>query len=148
MRRLLVLQNEKGYTLLESLLHLVMFTAFVHLFILFFFWKMPIESHYSSMSNTAWEMFVVDMQAALIEVTEFTIYADNRGVQFKNKRGLIDIEQNNNVIRKKVDGLGHVPFLTDIYSAKFKSEYGNLVVDVTMRDGTRKERDFVVGVIP
>lgn len=141
------MENQCGYTLIESLFQLLVFVAFMHLFVLFFFWKAPIENQYSLMSNTGWELFAADIQAALIDLDDFEVYANQRGIKFKNDRGVIDIEQRNGVIRKKVDGLGHIPFLTHVQSANFTVEGVTLVVDVTMLDGTRKERDFAIGFI-
>lgn len=148
MYRYLIVHNQRGYTLIESLFQLAIFAVFVQLLVLFFLWKSPIEKQYSSMTNTAWELFVVDMQAALIDVHKFDIHANSRGLQLVNNRGVIDIEQNHNVIRKKVDGLGHVPFLTDVQSTIFTFDGTTLLIDVTMLDGTRKERDFAVGFYP
>lgn len=141
----ILLMNNKGYTLIESLFQLVIFVIFVQLFLLFFYWKTPIERQYSDKSSIAWEMFVVDLQDELANVQTLTIQDGTTGIQFKTSRGQIRIEQRNTVIRKSVDGQGHIPFLTNVSVVKFTLEGTTLFADATMLDGTRKERDFEIG---
>ena len=59
------MSNDRGYTLIESLFQLVLFALFVQLFLLFFYWKAPIERQYTNMSSGAWELFAVDLQDVL-----------------------------------------------------------------------------------
>ena len=148
MHRFLKIDDNRGFTLIESIFQLVIFVAFVHLFILFFFWKEPIERQYADMSDTAWEMFAVDLQDSIADVEEFNVHEDNRGIQFLTDRGRIDIEYRSGVIRKTIDGLGHIPFLTGVNALRFTFDGMLLSVDVTMLDGTRRERDFAVGLNP
>lgn len=146
MRKLLKLKNERGYTLIESLFQLIVFTIFVQLIVLFFLWKAPIENQYSAKNTTAWELFALDLQAVLLDVWEFELHRDQTGFKMKTERGTINIEYHNKVIRKRVDLEGHVPFITHIQSAQFYRQGEKLIVEVLLEDGTRKERDFVVGL--
>ena len=146
MSRLLKTSNEYGYTLIESLFHLIIFAAFAQLFVLFFYWKVPIERHYSDTTSSAWEMFAVDLQDELANVQKLEVHSNAKGIQFVTERGRINIEQNNTVIRKSIDGLGHIPFLTAVSTTEFKLNDTTLFVTATMLDGTRKERDFEVGI--
>lgn len=144
----LLMSNDRGYTLIESLFQLVLFAMFVQLFVLFFYWKAPIERQYSDMSSVAWEMFAVDLQDELVNIQSLHVHGNARGIEFNTSRGRINIEQNNTVIRKSIDGLGHIPFLTAVSSVKFSLSGTKLLVDATLLDGTRKERDFEVGFYP
>lgn len=148
MSRILRKSNENGYTLIESLFQLIIFATFVQLFLLFFYWKAPIERHYSDTTSSAWEMFAVDLQDELTNVQKIEGRRNATGIQFVTERGRINIEQNNTVIRKTIDGLGHIPLLTAVSSAEFKLNDTTLFVAATMLDGTRKERDFEVGIYP
>lgn len=148
MHRFLSINNDRGFTLIESIFQLVIFVAFIHLVMLFIFWKEPIERQYGEMSDTAWEMFAVDLQDSIANVEEFNVHEDGRGIQFITGRGRIDIEYRKGVIRKKIDGLGHIPFLTGVYTSQFSFDGMRLSVDVTMLDGTRRERTFAVGLNP
>ena len=147
MSPLLRAKEEKGYTFIESLFQLIVFVAFSHLFILFFLWKAPIEQQYTNMSDGAWELFAVDFQASIVDVNEFNVHLGGRGIRFVTDRGRIDIEQRNTVIRKAIDGQGHIPFLTNVHSVYFTLNDPVVSVTVTMLDGTRKERDFAIGFI-
>lgn len=145
MSRLLRVKEEKGYTFIESLFQLIIFITFAQLFILFFLWKAPIEQHYTNMSDGAWELFALDFQASIVDVNEFHVHQGGRGIQFVTDRGRIDIEQRNTMIRKAIDGQGHIPFLTNVHSVYFTLNDFVVSVTVTMLDGTRKERDFAIG---
>ncbi|MBO1915310.1 hypothetical protein J4G37_62090, partial [Microvirga sp. 3-52] len=66
-----MIKAEEGYTFIESLFQLIVFVTFAHLFVLFLLWKAPIEQHYTNMSDGAWELFALDLQASIIDVKEF-----------------------------------------------------------------------------
>jgi len=121
MSRFLECLNERGYTLFESIFQLIIFAMFAQLVVLFFLWKVPIERNYSQMSNSEWELFAVDLQKELIGVYEFEVYLDGRGIRLLNDRGRIDVDFGNAVIRKKINGVGHIPFLTAVQNASFKN---------------------------
>ena len=146
MRQLLERYDERGYTLIESLFQLIILAILVQFFLLFFLWKGPIERQYFNMSATDWELFAVDFQQLLSDIDQIDVHNDNRGIQLKNSRGTIDVEQGNAVIRKRIFGNGHVPLLTNIHSAFFSLDGLYLFVQVKMLDGTQKERKFVVGL--
>jgi len=116
--------------------------------VLFFLWKSPIEQNYTHLSHTEWELFVVDLQEELEDIYEVEVHVGSRGIFFINQRGKINVGQNNGVVRKTVDGLGHIPLLTNVYSTIFTLNGTVLVVDVILQDGTRKERDFAIGFYP
>jgi competence protein ComGF len=143
--RLLTIKTERGYTFIESLFQLIVFVTFAHLFVLFLLWKAPIEQQYTNLSDGAWELFALDLQASIVEVKEFNVLPGGRGIRFITDRGQIDIGQSNSVIRKMIDGQGHVPFLTDVYTVYFTLNGPVVSVTVTMQDGTRKEREFAIG---
>lgn len=147
MLRLLRGSNEKGFSLIESIFQLMIFAAFIQLVVLFFYWKIPIEDQYSA-SHAVWEMFVADIQDELVHVQKIEVQKNGQGIQFTTERGRINIGRNQNVIRKTVDGTGHVPFLTEVSEVQFTLEESNLVISAILIDGTRKERDFQVGIYP
>lgn len=148
MRKLLKCFDERGYTFIESLFQLIILAILVQLFLLFFLWKAPIENQYTKMAATDWELFAVDMQRLLTDVQQIQVYPTGRGITFSNKRGIIDVEQGAGVIRKKVYGQGHVPVLTNVRSVIFYLDGSTLFADVTLLDGSRKERGFAIGLYP
>ncbi|WP_342511374.1 competence type IV pilus minor pilin ComGF [Sporosarcina sp. FSL K6-1522] len=148
MHRLLNKGNERGYTFLESIFQLLIMALFLQLFVLFFFWKEPIERQYTDYGSTEWELFAVDMQQLLAEVSAIEVSDAGEMLRFQNARGNISINQNGNVIRKRVNGNGHIPLLTSVRSTFFSIDGMGLTARVLMADGTRKERRFVIGLYP
>lgn len=148
MCRIRRLRNDSGYTLLETIFQVMIFALFAQLFLLFFYWKAPIERQYMNRSAIQWEMFAVDMQDELVELSTIEIVQAGKGIRFTTTRGMITIEEKNHVIRKAIDGQGHVPLLTEVTSTSFTLNEPMLVVEVIMQDGTRKERDFTIGHYP
>ena len=69
------LSNDRGYTLIESLFQLIIFTIFAHLIITFFLWKEPIERQYGNKSTSEWELFTADLQKEVANVSEFSVTA-------------------------------------------------------------------------
>lgn len=143
--RALINQDDRGYTLLESLFQLIILAVFVQFLLLFFSWKGAIEEQYSDYTTREWELFSAEFQQLLAEVSEIHLPFKNV-VQFKTERGQITIEQNGTVIRKRVSGEGHVPVLTDVRSTSFVFDGKKLTVTVTSMDYSVKIRGFVVGL--
>lgn len=141
-----ILSNARGYTLIESLFQLIIFTVFAHLIVSFFLWKEPIDRQYGNLSTSEWELFAANMQKELTQVSQFSINANQKGFVIQTTRGRINFDQSSNVIRKRVIGQGHVPFLTKVSTATFTQSGTALFVEVTLLDGTRKERDFAFGL--
>lgn len=140
--------NQSGYTLIESLFQLIILSIFLQLFVLFFFWKSPIEEQYSDVNSMEWELFAIDLQQLLVEVQEIELISGNMGIQFRTGENSIRVEKSSSVIRKRTNKLGHVPLLTGIQSVTFSLTGINLNADVIMLDGSQKERSFAVGYYP
>ena len=140
--------DERGYTLLESIFQLMIMTVFIHLFLLFFFWKEPIEQQYADYSSTEWELFSLDLQHILSDVSEIRLVSAGKSIRLKDARGVIDIEQSGTVIRKRVDGAGHIPLLTGIRNVTYTFDGITLTAHVTMQDHSVKVRGYAVGLYP
>ena len=92
MRPFMKMTNELGYTFLESIFQLLILTVFIHLFLLFFFWKGPIEQRYADHSSTELGIisqliyntfFLMSVKSALLN--------SGKTIRLWNGRGLIDI---------------------------------------------------------
>lgn len=148
MRRYRWMKKESGYTLLETIFQVMIFAMFTQLFLLFFYWKAPIERQYNDLSAIQWELFAADFQEELVNLQEIEVIRNGDGVRFLTERGSIVIEVNNYVIRKTVDRQGHIPFLTEVSSATFTISGSTLIVKAVMQNGMQKERDFIIGHYP
>ncbi|WP_303968196.1 competence type IV pilus minor pilin ComGF [Sporosarcina ureae] len=139
------LWNEKGYSLLESIIHLLIFTMLIQLAVLFFYWQTPIEKVYQGDLLGEWELFSLEFQEVLEEVTAVT-EINPTILSFRTKRGEIIIQQYKQMIRKVVDGDGHVPLLMNVKTYAFTVNGSELQIAVEMMDGRRKERTFAIGL--
>lgn len=145
MHSVLKLRDESGYSLLEALFQLLIMGIFLHFFVLFFYWKLPIERQLQDYYATEWELFAIDLQALLIDVDDFNVHLGNRAITFTNERGKIEVGQSNYVIRKSINKTGYIPLFTNISSVVFNHEGYELNVEVTMLDGRKRERRFAIG---
>ena len=137
--------NEKGYSLVESIVHLLIFTMLIQLTVLFFYWQAPVEKAYQGDLLGEWELFSLEFQELLEKVT---VVEEIKPTLFKfhTDRGIITIQQYQQMLRKVVDGTGHVPLLMNVKSSKFTVNDSELKIVVEMMDGVRKERTFAIGL--
>ncbi|MBO0600334.1 ComGF family competence protein [Sporosarcina sp. E16_3] len=148
MRPFMKMPNELGYTFLESIFQLLIMTVFIHLFLLFFFWKGPIEQRYADHSSTEWELFSADLQYLLSDVSEIRLLNSGKTIRLRNGRGLIDIELSGTVIRKRTDENGHIPLVTGVKAVAHTFDGMTITAHVTMLDNSVKVRGFAVGLYP
>ncbi len=148
MRSFMKMSNEQGYTFLESIFQLIIMAIIIHLFLLFFYWKGPIEQYYTDYSSTEWELFSADLQYLLSDVSEIRLANGGRTIRLKNNRGQIDIEQSGTVIRKRVDTTGHIPLVTGVKEATYRFDGMTITAYVTMLNDSVKVRGFAVGIYP
>ena len=137
--------NERGFSLVESIIHLLIFTMLIQLAVLFFYWQAPVEKVYQGDLLGEWELFSLEFQELLEEVTAIdeikpTLFT------FHTDRGRITIQRYDKMLRKLVDGTGHVPLLMNVKSSKFTMDGSELKIVVEMMDGMRKERTFAIGL--
>ncbi|MDN4609024.1 competence type IV pilus minor pilin ComGF [Sporosarcina highlanderae] len=148
MPKLLMNLNENGFTFLESLFHLLIAAIFLQFVVLFFYWKAPIERQLEDYFATEWELFAIDLQMLLLEVEDFSVAAGNQTISFINKRGKIQVGQSGTLIRKTTYDRGYIPLFTNVYSTTFIVEGHELLLKVTMLDGSQRERWFAIGSHP
>lgn len=146
MYRRMIGKGESGYSLIESVFQLLILGIFVQFIVLFFMWKAPIESRIADYYATEWELFAIEMQEMLAEVTTFNVMAGDRGITFTTDRGEIEIGQRGAVIRKTVYQQGYIPLYTNVARVVFSRHDEELHMEVTMLDGRIRERRFVIGL--
>lgn len=141
-------RRESGYTLLESLLQLVIAAAFLHLIVLFLLYKESAYHQLTDSQSIEWELFMVDLQADLSAVTRIRVSSDGTVLTAYTLNPSNDTEYSSvgGVIRRRVASQGHVPLLTNVQKVKFIDEGPLLVVSVTLQDGTERQRRVAVGI--
>ena len=138
--------NEKGYTLLEALLQLIVFVILSHFFILIMLWYSEMKSTVFAVEQTKWELFVYDMNTYFVDVKSFEVSQNNTKITFEIPEGLYSIEQYQNTIRKQVNNLGHEPLLIGVESCLFYYKNEELTVAVKFLNGIKKERTYYVPI--
>lgn len=137
--------DERGFSLFESIIHLLIFTILIQLTVFFFFWKTPIQSNYQEDYFTDWELFSIEVQEMVSEVYSIEEVSPKR-FRFYTERGRITLELYNSMIRKLVFEDGHVPMLVDLKSCTFSLEDNRLTIAVEKLDGIHKEGTFAIGL--
>ncbi|PIC84784.1 hypothetical protein CSV73_02505 [Sporosarcina sp. P1] len=137
--------NEKGYSLVESIIHLLIFMMLIQLTVLFFYWKAPVDNVYHGDLLGEWELFSLELQELLEKVTVVEEVKSTL-ITFHTQKGSITIQQYDKMLRKVVNGTGHVPLLMNVKSSKFTVKDSELKLAVEMKDGMRKERTFAIGL--
>ncbi|KXH87450.1 competence type IV pilus minor pilin ComGF [Sporosarcina sp. HYO08] len=142
------IKPNRGYTFVESIFQLVILTVFLHLLVLFFMWKGTVESSFPDHVSIEWELFAIDMQQMLSTIDHLEIRSEGTALRFLGEQRRIDISRSNTVIRKQVDGQGHVPLLTNVRTIQFEKTGDHLIVLVNTLGGESLERSFAIGLSP
>lgn len=138
--------NERGYTLLEALLQLVVFVLIAHLVVFIMLWFAEMKTTVLSNEQSKWELFVYDLNMYLHDISSFTIRQDQKRITFQAADAIHQIDCYSNIIRDQVSG-GHVPMLIGINKCQFQYEKDMLTVAVELPSGIKKERTFYVPII-
>ena len=144
------LTNESGFTLLESLFHLLITIAFLHLIVLFLLFKDVTHNQLTDSLTTEWELFMVDIQADLSAVQSIKVTQNGTMLtaNMMNEAKLAEYTNVGGVLRRRLASQGHVPLLTHVQSVEFIEEGPLLNVLVTLQDGTKRQRRVAIGLVP
>lgn len=138
--------NQNGFTLLEALIHLVIFIMFTSFIILFYSWINQLNISIFTKEHVSWEMFTYDFKNYFNDISEIAIDEGGRGIDitYTNSDETIQINQSNEVLRKQVERKGHVPMLVGVKNVEFNLEPGIVEIRVEFLNGLKKERTFFV----
>lgn len=139
--------NEKGYTMLEALLQLVVFVIFSQILVLTILWFVNMKTNVLANEHTKWELFVYNMNMYFVDVTAFEVNKEGTKIIFQTPNGLYSMERYQNIIRKQVSNTGHEPLLIGIKTCQFYYENEELTVVVEFPNGITKERTYFVPII-
>jgi len=137
--------NERGYTLLEAMLQLVVFVLIAHLVVFIMLWFAEMKITVLSDEQSKWELFVYDLNTYVNDISSFEIRKDQKRITFQAADTVHNIDCYRNIIRDQVNG-GHVPMLVGINKCQFRYEKDMLTVAVELPSGIKKERTFYVPV--
>lgn len=140
-----------GFTLVESLMHLVMFLIFAQLIFLLFIYLYERLNIYPKVEEFEWNFFVLDLNYYFDRSTVIRV-----GLNEKNRPIIVFSDPNNNTSSTnyilfesnyiyKSSPLGGLEYLlTYVKNARFELQGDVLKVIVEMESGKRKEKEFIV----
>jgi len=137
--------NEKGYTLLEALFHLIVFVLVCHFLLLILLWAANMKTTMMTDEQAKWELFVFDMNMSLVNASSITIRRDQRRITLQTSSKLHHFDCYRNMIREQVNG-GHVPLLIGINKCQFQLNNNELTIAVEFPSGLKKERTYYVSI--
>ncbi|SDE43101.1 Putative Competence protein ComGF [Bhargavaea beijingensis] len=132
--------DEAGYTFIEALLHLAIFSVFFILFAGFFRYSAGLVHHIGDPSSVEWEQFRYELADYLKDVD---------GVQVGEQGSLLRVVRQDKVteishypvqsmVRKRVNGEGHEPMLTGVRSVSISVSENILSLRAVFVDGTER----------
>src|SRR5699024_3135026 len=138
--------NEKGYTLIESILHLAIVSLLFFMTVAFLEWYAEVNRQIKDINEASWQQFSVDFQREIRQVQMVYPQSYHDQINFLTDRGRITIDYRSGVLRKRIDGAGHIPLLTNLKRHQLKVEDEYVTVSVTFSNGLEKEGKFIFGV--
>lgn len=145
-------EKEGGFTFIEALFQLIVFTIFAQIIVLVFMWFNQFQTIDKMKDHINWELFVFDINNYLLNASEFSVYPS--GVGFIVKASLYGEEKeyiigkSSSYIRKTVaTSGGYELMLVDVKNANFSLNGDKMILRVTMENGIERERTFIVPYI-
>lgn len=140
-------KNEAGYTLIEALFHLTTVSLFIFMSTIFFQWYEKTNNQVTNINDLKWRQFSLDFQREIRRVSpDFSISYPGKNFDFHNGEDRISIHFINGVIRKQINGSGHIPLLTDVKQRNIQYKNGVIQFSVVFNDGLEREGEFILGV--
>lgn len=139
--RILRLKEDGGFTLLDSLLQLMILVMFAHFFLLFCTWYSQKDKGILNRNELQWELFAFQLQHELTEAEE--IYFEKKRIHyFTANRGDVGVHAIGYGELRREEG--YQPLLFGIRDANF--DYRNYMVNMTVyfANGDERSRAYIV----
>ncbi|QPC46857.1 competence type IV pilus minor pilin ComGF [Mangrovibacillus cuniculi] len=125
-----IVWSQKGFTLLESLLSLMLFTFIILLTTICLQWNIQKGEELYNQSYLEWEMF----QHYLVDESRRALHIDtlnNQLIMTMKNGDKIKYEKYGNVIRRRVNDKGHEPVLLGINGMIVNRTQGSIELEVS-----------------
>jgi competence protein ComGF len=124
-----ILQKDKGFTFIEMLVSLVIFTILATLVLQLFLVINTQLNKESSIQPLEWEIFINQLKR---EVRKSNVQeVDNGKILLQVDSNVVTIEKYQNMLRRRVNGTGHQILLQNITSFQPKMEGNKIVITVS-----------------
>ncbi|NLY78913.1 MAG: ComGF family competence protein [Lysinibacillus sp.] len=135
--------SNKGFTLIEALFQLIVYSLFAQLVILFILFIRQENNSILTNELVQWETFLRDLQQFLIQVDEIEV--DKQSIVIKYSTSTeIKINKSSDVIWFQMDNKGYIPLLIGVRYAHFSAVNDYLTIEVEFINGIVKERTLFV----
>lgn len=138
-----ILDCSKGFTLLDALFQLVIFSMFSQLLLLFILVIQQWNDSFLTNEHVNWEVFVQDFQQYLIQVNKITINNQSMTIQYTSGEQ-IKINQSSDVVWMQKNNEGYIPLLFGIRQVNFSLTDDSLTMKAEFLNGIVKERVLFV----
>lgn len=141
-----IILTTKGYTLIEAIFQLSILLMISQLILFYTVWFNQLEKHFFNSKIIDWEMFSLDMESIVSDVTHIEEQMNHTGIRFLKDGSEYDIECYPSLIRKQKNRLGHEPMLTEVKSCKIQVLQDQVMIYVEFENGRKEERTYEVFV--
>lgn len=133
-------KNNKGFTLLEMLLVLLIFISVAAMFPLFYQTIYQVDKEMRPESRAEWELFIIQLHK---ELGASHAWDPKQQKLFYEQEGIsISVEKYQSSVRRRVNGSGHEVMLQGIKDIQFRWEEGSLVAEAAFLEGEKKRAYF------
>lgn len=141
-----IVQNSRGYTLLEALFSFTVFVLLSQIVLLVFFWIQQMNNTFSTNEQVAWELFVQEVQQSFTNVQELKVSNDSKTIEvfYSKPEDTKKINRSGDVLRLIINNEGNIPLLIGIKNVSFDRDGPFLTISVIFQNGVEKERRFFV----
>ncbi|MBM7650463.1 competence protein ComGF [Bacillus ectoiniformans] len=136
-----MLKNNRGFTLLEALLVLLIFLSVAALFPMLFREIDQVNQQLQPERKAEWELFVVQLRRELGFSTDWS--ATEGKLTFSHETENVMIEKYQQHLRRRVNGTGHELILLNIQSVRFFWEGKVLIMQAEFMNGEKEEASFL-----
>ncbi|WP_191991725.1 competence type IV pilus minor pilin ComGF [Bacillus aerolatus] len=138
----LVLKNNNGFTMVESLLVLLIFISVAALFPLVYGAVFRVEERLDPERRLEWELFALQLRKEMNMSHSIQPAADK--LTFVHDTDTISIEKYNEGVRRRVGGRGHEMILQEISSVQFYWCGSALCVTAVFKNGEKEKAQFCI----
>ncbi len=133
--------NERGYTILNLLLSLLIYIFIISTVTIVFHFLVSHSQHPKDLKPFEWDIFIIQLQREIKESSELTVSETN--ISYLNKQGQhISISKYSNVIRRQVEGLGHEIMLLKVKNISFQQKESGFELSVISEAGKHYSHNF------
>ncbi|WP_198508040.1 competence type IV pilus minor pilin ComGF [Bacillus sp. FJAT-42315] len=135
-----VFSSNKGFTLVESLLILMVFMMLAALFPMIYGTVYHVNEQLEPGRKSEWELFVIQLRKEMYNAQSWTPANDKL---FYHQAGQkISIEQYQQSVRRRINGMGHEIMLKEVESIQFYWANETLCAKVVFTNGEEEQAQF------